>query len=175
ALVHIQGLEQGVEVAAVLDEAIRAGATVGELVGDAHTAQVGGEAPASWLHERQHAAPKVRRGGIALEHHDAVALSPLPPRRHAPSLLPGRHLAAGDPPPLLLVRKCRLVIHRLGHRHAHEALLLGWRGRARREHEALRGTSVFACRYLAPRLPKRSIAHGSGWHGERWQSRSTLV
>src|SRR5262249_22243705 len=42
---HIQGLEQGVEVAAVLDEAIRAGATVGQLVGVAHADQVGGDAP----------------------------------------------------------------------------------------------------------------------------------
>src|SRR5213078_4605141 len=40
-LVHIQGLEQGVEVAAVLDEAIRAGATVRQLVGVAHADQVG--------------------------------------------------------------------------------------------------------------------------------------
>ena len=45
-LAHIQGLEQGVEVAAVLDEAIRAGATVGQLVGVAHADQVGGDAAA---------------------------------------------------------------------------------------------------------------------------------
>ena len=45
-LVHIQGLEQGVEVAAVLDEAIRAGATVGQLVRVAHADQVGGDAAA---------------------------------------------------------------------------------------------------------------------------------
>jgi hypothetical protein len=45
-LVHIQGLEQGIEVATVLDEAIRAGATVRQLVGIAHTDQVGGDAAA---------------------------------------------------------------------------------------------------------------------------------
>ena len=45
-LVHIQGLEQGVEVAAVLDEAIRAGAAVRQLVGVAHADQVGGDAAA---------------------------------------------------------------------------------------------------------------------------------
>src|SRR5207245_1806100 len=91
------GLEQGVEVAAVLDEAIRAGATVRQLVGVAHADQVGGDAAASWLQVRQHVAPEVRRGGIAVQQHDGVALSHL----HV------RHLAAEDPPPLLLVRKCR--------------------------------------------------------------------
>jgi hypothetical protein len=123
-LVHIQGLEQSVEVAAVLDEAIRAGATVRQLVGVAHADQVGGDAAASWLQVRQHVAPKIRRGGIAVQQHDGVALSQL----HV------RHLAAEDPPPLLLVRKCRgdhvafspwncqLVIHRLGR---HETLLSG--------------------------------------------------
>ena len=48
-LAHIQGLEQGVEVAAVLDEAIRAGATVRQLVGVAHADQVGGDTAALWL------------------------------------------------------------------------------------------------------------------------------
>src|SRR5215468_3459900 len=95
-LVHIQGLEQGVEVAAVLDEAIGAGATVRQLVGVAHADQVGGDAAASWLQVRQYVAPEVRRGGIAMQQHDGVALSHL----HV------RHLAAEDPPPLLLVRKC---------------------------------------------------------------------
>src|SRR5262249_6001737 len=42
-------------------------------------------------------APEVRRGGIAVQEHDGVALSHL----HV------RHLAAEDPPPLLLVRKSR--------------------------------------------------------------------
>ena len=97
ALAHIQSLEQGVEVTAVLDEAIRAGATVGQLVGVAHADQVGGDAAAEWLQVRQDVAPEVGRGGIAVQQHDGVALSHL----HV------RHLAAEDPPPLLLVRKCR--------------------------------------------------------------------
>jgi len=45
-LAHIERLEQGVEVAAVLDEAIRAGATVRQLVGVAHADQVGHDAAA---------------------------------------------------------------------------------------------------------------------------------
>jgi hypothetical protein len=94
---HIQGLEQGVEIAAVLDEAIRAGATVRQLVGVAHTDQIGSNAAASWLQVRQHVAPEIGRGGIAVQQHDGVALSHL----HV------RHLPAEDPPPLLLVRKCR--------------------------------------------------------------------
>src|SRR5215471_19147752 len=96
-LVHTQGLEQGVEVAAVLDEAIRAGATGRQLVGVAHADQVGGDAAASWLQVRQYVAPEVRRGGIAVQQHDGIALSHLDVR----------HLAAEDPPPLLFVRKCR--------------------------------------------------------------------
>src|SRR5258705_8332069 len=43
-LAHIQGLEQGVEVATVLDEAIRVAATVRQLLGVAHADQVGGDA-----------------------------------------------------------------------------------------------------------------------------------
>jgi hypothetical protein len=60
-LAHIQGLEQGVEVAAVLDEAIRAGATVRQLVRVAHADQVGGDAAASWLQVRQHIARGLSR------------------------------------------------------------------------------------------------------------------
>src|SRR5262245_60342372 len=96
SLVHTEGLEQGVKVAAVLDEPIRAGATVRQLVGVAHANQVGGDAAASWLQVRQHVTPEIRRGGVAVQQHDGVALSHL----HV------RHFAAEDPPPPLLVRKC---------------------------------------------------------------------
>ncbi len=57
-LTHIQCLKQGVEVAAVLDEAIRA-RTVRQLVGVAHADQVGGDAAAAWLQVRHHVAPEV--------------------------------------------------------------------------------------------------------------------
>src|SRR5262249_5487741 len=46
SLAHIQSLEQRVEVAAVFDETIRAGATVRQLIGVAHADQVGGDAAA---------------------------------------------------------------------------------------------------------------------------------
>src|SRR5262245_32092717 len=59
-LAHIQGIEQGVEVAAVLDEAVRAGATVRKLVGVAHADEVGGDAAALWLQVRHHVAPEIR-------------------------------------------------------------------------------------------------------------------
>ncbi len=91
-LAHIQGVEQGVEVAAVLYEAIRAGSTITQFVGVAHADQVGGDA----VQVRQHVAPEIRRGGITMQQHDGVALSDL----HV------RHLPAQDAPPLLLVRKC---------------------------------------------------------------------
>jgi hypothetical protein len=95
-LAHIQGLEQSVEVAAVLDEAIRAGATIRQLVGVTHADQIGSDAAASWLQVRQHVAPEIRRGGITMQQHDGVALSDL----HV------CHFSAEDAPPLLLVRKC---------------------------------------------------------------------
>jgi len=67
----------------VVDEAIRAGATVRQLIGVSHADQVGGDAAASWLQVRQHVAPEVRRGGIAVQQHDGVALSHLHVRRLA--------------------------------------------------------------------------------------------
>src|SRR5258708_26712120 len=97
ALAHIQGVEQGVEVAAMLDEAIRTGATVRQLVGVAHADQVRGDAAALWLQVRQHVAPEVRRGWVAVQQHDGVAISHIDVR----------HLAVEDPPPLLSIRKCR--------------------------------------------------------------------
>src|SRR5262245_40786443 len=63
-LVNTQVVEQGIEVTAVLDEPIRSGSTVRQLVGLAHTDQIGGDAAAVWLEVRQHIAPEVRRGGI---------------------------------------------------------------------------------------------------------------
>src|SRR5215469_1868109 len=90
-------LKQAIEVVAVLDEAIAIRAAVGQLVGIAHTDQVRRDATAQRLQVRQHVAPEVGRGGIAVQQHDGVALSHL----HV------RHLAVVDSSPLLLVRKCR--------------------------------------------------------------------
>src|SRR5262245_40399762 len=45
----------------------------------------------------QHVAPEIRRRRIAMQQHDGVALSHLRIR----------HLPAEDPPPLLLIWKCR--------------------------------------------------------------------
>jgi hypothetical protein len=96
-LTHIQSLKQSVEVATVLNEPVRAGSAVRQLVGVAHADQVGGDAAAERLQVRDDVAPKVRGGGITMQQHDGVSLAHL----HI------RHLAAEDPPPLLLVRKCR--------------------------------------------------------------------
>ena len=49
-LAHIQGLEQSVEVSAVLDEAIRASAAVRQLGGVTHAKQVGGNAEIGRAH-----------------------------------------------------------------------------------------------------------------------------
>src|SRR5262249_20746235 len=56
-LAHIQGLEKGVEKAAVIDEAIRAGATARQLAGGTPTDQVGCDTAASVAQVRQHVSP----------------------------------------------------------------------------------------------------------------------
>jgi hypothetical protein len=96
-LAHIQGLEQGVEVTAVLDEPVRAGPAVRQLVGVTHADQIGGDAAAEWPQVRDDVAPEIRRGGIPVQQHDGVTVSHLRVR----------HLPAEDPSPLLLVRKSR--------------------------------------------------------------------
>jgi hypothetical protein len=48
-LAHIQRLEEGVEVSAVFDEAVGAGAAIGQLVGVAHADQTGCDAAAQGL------------------------------------------------------------------------------------------------------------------------------
>jgi hypothetical protein len=56
---HIQGFEQGVEVAAVLDEPVRAGSAVRQLVGVSHADEVRGDAAAKRLQVRNDVAPEV--------------------------------------------------------------------------------------------------------------------
>src|SRR5262249_57915641 len=58
------------------------------------------------------------------------------------------HLEAEDSPPLLLVRKCRLVSRRQGHRHAHEGTPFRLEEPRSTKNDALRATSAFAARRL---------------------------
>src|SRR5262245_7832048 len=81
---HVQSLEQGVEVAAVLYEAIRVRAAVRQLTGIAYADQVGSDAAAERQQVWQYVAPKVRRRGIGVQQHDWVALSHLH-ERHLPA------------------------------------------------------------------------------------------
>src|SRR5262249_22070227 len=97
ALANAQSLKQRFEVATMLDEPIRAGPAVGKLVGIPHSDQVRRNAAAQRLQIRYDVAPQVRRGGVAVQQYDGVALSDL----HV------RHLAIEYAPPLLLVGKCR--------------------------------------------------------------------
>ena len=106
-LSHIQGLKQGVEVAAVLDEAVRAGATVRQLVGVTHADQVGGDAAASFS----------RCGNTLRQRYDEVGLPcsstmgrPLPPPR-TPSRCRG-HAAAAFCREILQRSCCLLLSHR---------------------------------------------------------------
>ena len=78
------GLEPGVEVAAVLYEAIRARSGVRQLVGVAHPEEVGRQATPQGRQVRDHRPPEERRGWVAVQEHDRV----------------GRPLFhEGDPPP----------------------------------------------------------------------------
>jgi hypothetical protein len=92
-LAHAEDLEQRIEVAAVLDEAIRTRAAVGQLVGIAHADQVGGDAPAQRLQVRNDVAPQIGRSGVSVQEHDRVAL----PHVHL------RHPASQDLAPTLFV------------------------------------------------------------------------
>src|SRR5262249_41553666 len=82
-LVHIQGFEQGIEVAAVLDEAIRARATLRQFVGGAHADQGGGGGAASWLQVGENRSPEGRRGLISRPPHQWGP--PAPPSTYAMS------------------------------------------------------------------------------------------
>ena len=97
ALAHIQSLEQGVEVTAMLNEPIRARAAVGQLVGVTHADQVGAMQ-----------RPSGCRCGMTLrQRYEEVGL-PCSSTIGSPSPnLHVSHLAAEDPPPLLFVGKCR--------------------------------------------------------------------
>jgi hypothetical protein len=66
ALAHIQSREQSVEITAVLDEPIRAGPTVRQLVGITHADQVRGDTATEWLQMGDDVTPEVRRRGIAV-------------------------------------------------------------------------------------------------------------
>src|SRR6516165_4886097 len=94
---HIQSLEQSVEIAALFDETVRAGATVRQLVRVSHADQIGSDTAAEWFQVRYYVAPEERRRGIAMQEHDWVTLSHFNVR----------HLAVEDFPLLLWVPRCR--------------------------------------------------------------------
>jgi hypothetical protein len=96
ALAHIQRLEQRAEITAVLDEPIGTRPALRQLVGVAHTDQIGSDATAQRFQMRQHVAPQVRRGRIAVQEDDGIPSS----RLHV------RHLTAEHLASLLFVRKC---------------------------------------------------------------------
>ena len=57
SLTRIQSFEQGIEVTAMLNEAIGVGTAVRQLLGVSHADQVGSDATAQCLQVRQHVAP----------------------------------------------------------------------------------------------------------------------
>src|SRR5258707_10752398 len=115
-LMHTECREQGVDVAAVLNKGVRAGAAGRELVGVAHADEVGRDTVPALLEVRDHIAPEIRRRGVAVEEDDRVALAHL----HI------RHLTTEDPPPLLLVRKCRRDPHSAVWIDPKARSLVGW-------------------------------------------------
>src|SRR6476660_2159754 len=73
AVAHVEGLEERVEVCAVLDEPVGVRPAVGQLPGVPHPHEVRGDAPAEAAQVRDHVAPLVRGGGVAVQQHDRVA------------------------------------------------------------------------------------------------------
>ena len=59
SLAHIQSFKQSVEVPTLLNEPVRAGSAVRQLIGVAHADQVRGDAAAERLQVRDDVAPKV--------------------------------------------------------------------------------------------------------------------
>ena len=66
------GVEPGIEVAAMVDEAVRACC---RRSGATHTHQVRGEAASGPGEMRDDVAPKIRRGWVAVEKDDRVAVA----------------------------------------------------------------------------------------------------
>jgi len=96
-LAHIERLEQAVEEAPVLDETVRAGAALRQLLRITHADQVGRDTAPERLQVWQNVAPEVGRGGITVQQHDGIPLANV----HV------GHLDAKHPPSPLLIRKLR--------------------------------------------------------------------
>ena len=74
-LMHIQGVKQGVEVAAVFDEAVRLGSAVRQLVGVTHADQIRCDAASEGLEVGQHVALQVGGRGISVQQDNRIALA----------------------------------------------------------------------------------------------------
>jgi hypothetical protein len=75
ALTHSEFLQQGVEVAAVFDEAVRLGSAVRQLVGVTHADQIRCDAASEGLEVGQHVALQVGGRGISVQQDNRIALA----------------------------------------------------------------------------------------------------
>src|SRR5258706_15620359 len=92
---HTECREQGVEVAAVLNKGVRAGAAGRELVGVAHADEVGRDTVPELLEVRDHIAPEIRRRGVAVEEDDRITLAHIDIGHRVPQDLNPLLLVAG--------------------------------------------------------------------------------
>jgi hypothetical protein len=97
---QVECVEELVEVSAVFDEGVRIGAGLVQLVGGAHADQIGGDAPSLVCDMRDDVAPQVRRGRVAVQEDDRVAVA----------ALVERHWLAGDDV-VLLPERCSAEVH----------------------------------------------------------------
>jgi hypothetical protein len=81
---QVENIEQCIEVLAVFGECVAVGPGVFDLVGVAVADQVRGDEAAEVGDVGQHVAPQIRRGGIAVEEHEGVAVSRIMDRHVAP-------------------------------------------------------------------------------------------
>jgi hypothetical protein len=75
---HTELVEQGVEVAAVVDVPVAARSGSGQLVRHTHADQVRRQAPATVRDPAEDVPPQVRRRGVAVQEHDGIAAPDLP-------------------------------------------------------------------------------------------------
>src|SRR5260370_42695030 len=66
-LVHVELFEHCIQVAEVLDEGIRAGAAIRQLLRVAHADEIGRNTAPKFLQMRNHIAPEIGRRGIAVK------------------------------------------------------------------------------------------------------------
>jgi hypothetical protein len=145
-LVHAQSCEQCVQVAAVLNEAIRSRAAVGQLLRVAHADQIGRKTASQFLEVGDDVAPEIGRRGVAMQEHNGVTGARLDIGRFAPQ----------DVHTLLLIAKC--CPHHDDIRPFVEQTFSRQLKRTKSMEKMIRSNKIFL--QVSPHLPNHTIQKG---------------